>query len=135
MVIDDAVAHLQHPSLAAKAREALAQWPGAKPADVERITTWMLALRDDLVGLIREVGDPDEARMTIAINYIELKSRWIALNTRMNYQTFRTGSCDTIAVMRGSAISQLIGHVEELLTPQDIDTITQFLSEPVRRAA
>lgn len=133
--VSQAVARLKDGSLAASIHESLMSWPAVQVADVERIVKWTMALRDDLVNLIQEIGDPDEVTMTLAINYIELKSRWIAMNTKMNYQTFRTGSCDTLLALRGAATSALLAHVESLLSSDDIDQITQFLSEPVRRAA
>ncbi len=135
MDIQNAVARLKDEAQTKNLREALETWPDAQPGDVERVVKWAVALRDDLTTLISEIGDPEEVTMTVAINYIELKSRWIGLNTKMNYQTFRTGKCDSMTALRGAAISNLVGRIEELLTPGDIDQITQFLSEPVRRAA
>ncbi len=135
MDVQDACKHLNDEQLGTQIHESLSSWPSVQAADVDRVKKWSLALRDDLVHLITEIGDPDEVKMTLAINYIELKSRWIALNTKINYQTFRKGSCDTVTALRGAAISALVGRVEELLTPQDIDEITTFLSEPIKRAA
>jgi hypothetical protein len=135
MSVETNIESLLAPQLGASIHEALMTWPDVQTADADRVTKWALALRDDLVNLIHEIGDPDEVKMTLAINYIELKSRWIALNTKMNYQTFRTGSCDTITALRGAALSAVVGKVEELLTQDDIEEITQFLSEPIRRAA
>lgn len=135
MDVDQSVQKLKDPAIGEGIRESLAAWPGVQAPDIDRVAKWALALRDDLCTLIQEIGDPDEVKMTLAINYIELKSRWIALNTKINYQTFRTGSCDSMTALRGAALSAIVGHVEALLTPQDIDEITQFLSEPIRRAA
>jgi len=135
MDVQEAIDKLKDPQLGKGIHEALMSWPSVQVADVEKVSKWALALRDDLANLIHEIGDPDEVKMTLAINYIELKSRWIALNTKINYQTFRSGSCDTISALRGAALSALVGRVEELLTAADIDEITTFLSEPIRRAA
>ena len=126
---------LHDPALERNITEALKEWPNADPRDVERTARWMLGLRDDLVSLVRTIDDPDEIVSTLAINYIELKTRWIAINTKVNYQTFRTGSCDASSAMRGTAISMLLAKVEEMISPGDIDKITDFLSAPVRRAA
>jgi hypothetical protein len=126
---------LHDPALERDITEALKSWPDADPRDVERTARWMLGLRDDLVSLVRTIDDPDEIVTTLAINYIELKTRWIAINTKVNYQTFRTGSCESVAAMRGTAISMLLGAVEALVSEADIEKITDFLSQPVRRAA
>jgi hypothetical protein len=135
MVVENIIAELQKDTLSQTLQTNLSQWPGVEQADVERVIRWVSALRDDLIALVKEVGDPEEITMTLAINYIELKSRWIALNTKMNYQNFRTGSCDTLTALRGSGISALLARLEELLTPQDIEQIADFLAQPVKRAA
>lgn len=135
MTIDAIVSNLKDDTFVGRTRSALAEYPGANPADVDRIMKWAVALRDDVVNLVQEIDDLDEVRMTLAINYIELKSRWIALNTKINYQNFRTGTCDPMTALRGAAISSVLGHVESQLSPEDIDQITSFLAEPVRRAA
>lgn len=135
MKLQDTINQLNDGSLERVAREALNSYQGANPADVEKLVRWTQSLRDDLIALIKEIDDEDEVAMTLAINYIELKSRWIAINTKINYQNFRTGSCDPVSALRGAAISQLLAKVESLLSQDDIDQITQFLAEPIRRAA
>jgi len=135
MKLQDTIDQLKDGSLEQVAREALSSYQGANPADVEKLVKWTQSLRDDLVTLIKEIDDEDEVAMTLAINYIELKSRWIAINTKINYQNFRTGSCDPVSALRAAAISQLLAKVESLLSQGDIDQITQFLAEPIRRAA
>ena len=67
----------------------------------------------------------------LAINYIELKSRWIALNTKINYQTFRTGQCETVDALCASATSLLLQQIESLIDHADIEKITAFLAQPV----
>jgi len=135
MKLQDTIDQLKDGSLEQVSREALSSYQGANPADVEKLVKWTQSLRDDLVTLIKEIDDEDEVAMTLAINYIELKSRWIAINTKINYQNFRTGSCDPVSALRAAAISQLLAKVESLLSQGDIDQITQFLAEPIRRAA
>lgn len=135
MNVEHALGTLRSDSMAAELREVLSGYPGAHAGDVDRVIKWVLALREDLAVLVSEIGDPDEVTMTLAINYIELKSRWIGLNTKMNYQMFHRGSCDVVTALRGGALSALIGRIETLLTREDIEQITQFLAEPIRRAA
>ncbi len=135
MNVTDIISALKTDQLATHTRSALLEYQGANPSDVDRVVGWMSALRTDLITLIQEIEDPEEVAMTLAINYIELKSRWIAINTKINYQNFRTGSCDSATALRGAAISQLLALVEGLLTPEDIEQITAFLAEPIRKAA
>ena len=76
-------------------RETLAACPppegGSIEPLVESATRWVAALCEDIARLLEAIDDPDDCAMTLAIQYVELKSRWIALNTRMNYSMFRTG--------------------------------------------
>lgn len=104
-------------------------------SDAEETTAWVEALRDELVSLVAEIEDPGDVAYTLAINYIELKTRWIKLNTKMNYDAWKHGAADPAHMFRGSAISALIAHVENMLDSSDIDQISSFLAEPVNRAA
>jgi len=88
-----------------------------------------------LIEVLTAVEDPEEIAVLIAINYIELKTKWIALNTKINYSTFKTGVCETEDALDASSISAVIGLLETLITAPDIETITDFLSQPLHRAA
>ena len=126
---------LNNPAFEVQLREALAAWENAPQDLIDKTVTFVLHLRDELVSLCREIEDGEQIEQTLAINYIELKSRWIALNTKANYCIFRTGVADAESAFRGTSISMLLGEVEGLLTPTDITTITEFLAQPIRRAA
>lgn len=126
---------LANPAMEARIAEGFAQWPDADPKVVERTLKWILALRNDLVALLAEIEDDAEVNTTLAIHYIELKSRWIALNTKVNYATFRTGKCNQEDAFRGSATSILLHYIEQMLEPSDIEQITTFLAQPIRQAA
>lgn len=132
---DKAIRTLSNPSLEASIREVLKAWEDPNPAPREATMKWVLGLRDELVSLLHEVGEDEQVIETLAVNYIELKTRWIALCTKANYQNFRLGSCESELALRGSACSQLLAVVESLLSAQDVEKITEFLAQPVRRAA
>ncbi|MDX2147404.1 MAG: hypothetical protein SFZ23_07760 [Planctomycetota bacterium] len=121
--------------LADVVRPNLEQFPGAAPEQIERTWKWVDNLRTQLVALVRDIDDPDQIPTTLAIYYIECKSHWIALNTKVNYQNFRHGSCDVETALRGAAISQILARVETLLTADDINQITEFLAQPISRQA
>lgn len=126
---------LMNPDLERTIREVLSAWPDPDPMPRETSLAWVMAARDELVSLLREVADDEQIAETLAVNYIELKSRWIALCTKANYQNFRLGRCDSDLALKGSACSQLLAVVEGLLTPEDVAQITEFLATPIRRAA
>jgi hypothetical protein len=132
---DAAIKQLTDPGFRPALSEALSSWENAHPAAIDRTLAWVMQLREELVSLIRTIDDDEQIAETLAINYIEIKTRWIALNTKINYQTFRLGACDPELAFRGTACSCLLAEVEALLTPDDVIKITEFLAQPVTRAA
>jgi hypothetical protein len=120
-------------------RAALQEWPGAEEleTEIEETVAWVNDIIRGMQGVFRQLQDEDveELQTQTAIAYIELKSRWIALNTKINYETFREGSCRPVDAFRASAVSIVLAELESRLTQRDIDAITDFLAEPVRRAA
>lgn len=127
---------LMSPRFEAQLREAFATSNmNPQPDAVERTIEWIKTLRHDLLALLKEVDDDEQIEQTMAINYVELKSRWIAINTKVNYQMFRTGQFDVETALRGTSASMFLAEVEALLDPRDIAAITEFLAQPLRRAA
>lgn len=116
-------------------RAGLSSWNGASPGQIDHALASVERTTQRLIDVLNTVEDPEEISVLIAINYIELKTRWIALNTKINYSVFKTGSCETDDALQASSVSALIGLLESLLTPSDIETITDFLAQPLHRAA
>lgn len=122
-------------------REALSVCPpppDGEPTLDELIDSTLLLIgqeREHLRAIIAEVDDPTDVAMALAIQYVELKSRWIGLNTKINYETFRKGHAQTRDMLRAAATSNFLGHLENVLEPDDIDKITEFLAEPINKAA
>lgn len=126
---------LTDPALGQQIAEALRTWPNADAGDIAKTVDWVMAVRSNFVSLLREVDDDGELVTTLAINYIELKSHWIALNTKINYQNFRRGACDSRVAFQATGISMLLGQLESMIEQSDLDKITEFLAAPVRQAA
>jgi len=95
------------------------------------LSNWVTSIAEDFLTLLREIDHPEQIDATTAIQYIEIKSHWIALNTKMNYQLARQGQADPMVILKGAAISQFLGALEPLINPGDIEAITDFLSEPL----
>lgn len=112
--------------------EALSAWEGATREQIQEVASWVCTLRDDLNSLLSTIDDEEQIGASLAIHYIELKSHWIALNTRMNYQLAR-GESDAGVVLRGTGISMLLAQVEPLIAASDVDAITDFLSQPINK--
>lgn len=92
---------------------------------------WIHKLRDDFVKTLSDITDTEDMRMTLAIRYIELKCSWIQFNTTNNYCLMNTGEVDGRSVLKSCLLSHLLGNVETLLTPDEINQITDFLSRPI----
>jgi len=92
---------------------------------------WIHKLRDDFVKTLSDITDTEDVRMTLAIRYIELKCAWIQFNTTNNYCLMNTGNVDGRSVLKSCLLSHLLGNVESLLTPNEINQITDFLSQPI----
>ena len=95
---------------------------------------WLEGIIRDLVATLSTVNDPDDERITLVVQYVELKSRWIGLNTRMNYELFRVGESSLTDMFCGAAISALLEHIELLLDQEDLDKVAEFLAQPMNHA-
>jgi hypothetical protein len=122
---------LTSPELCDSIATAVREWPGATQPIVDRCVDQVRDEQQSFAAAIREIDDDGEIATVLAINYIELKSRWIALNTKINYQTFRTGQCETVDALCASATSLLLQQIESLIDHSDIEKITAFLAQPV----
>jgi len=121
-------------------RPHLAECP--PPADgtpveqiIDEAIDWVTSLQRDIIALVSGIDTPDDIDMAVAVQYVELKSRWIAFNTKMNYELFRSVNPDPRDMCRAAAVSNFLAHVEQLLKTEDIDRITEFLAQPINEAA
>lgn len=88
-------------------------------------------IHSEFLALAEEVLDEEELRRALVLRYIELKSRWIMYNTRLQFRLLLTGESDDRLVYTASAISLFLEAMEQILTLSDVEFINQFLSEPV----
>lgn len=126
-------ASLLDPGIEATWTDCLSGWVEATAAERQAVLDWAKGLREEFLQVARDVDDPDEVDYALAIRYIELKSHWIMLNTQINYQTVHRGGAGQELLFRASLISLLVLAIEPLLKSADIDKITDFLAEPIRR--
>jgi hypothetical protein len=135
MTIDEVRNALERDTMADELREQFKGYEGSNPEMIETVIEWVLEQRDHMIQLAEDVDDPDDISMAVAIRYIELKSRWISYNTQSNYQMFRYGKVDAQVPLRGSGVSHMLAKIEPLIPQNDIDHITNFLSQPLSQAA
>lgn len=101
---------------------------------IDETINWVARLRSDLLETLREVDDSD-AEMALAVAYAEMKARWIAFNTKMNYKLLRKGIADPADVFRGYATYWLNTVIMGMLSEEDVERIDEFLAEPLKDAA
>ncbi|MEM7621592.1 MAG: hypothetical protein AAF235_00125 [Planctomycetota bacterium] len=102
---------------------------------IQGATAWLDTLRADMKTLVRQIGEGEDVEMALAIQYVELKRRWIAFNTKMNYTMFKGTTPSVTDMCRAASVSAFLGHMETLLRPGDIEHITEFLAKPLNEAA
>ena len=116
-------------------RASLESWDSATPEQIDDAIAWVLGIAHDVDKVIGSIDDDEDAQINLAVKYIELKSRWIGMNNYINYTVMRGERPLDADVLRGAAISQLLGAIEDCINANDLDTITSFLAEPINNAA
>ncbi len=101
------------------------------PEQVQETVAWIDRLRNELLQTASAVVDGEDLYLAVVANYIELKSRWIAINTQINYQTVLQGAPDPASMQRGWSVSRLLNELEPLIELADIEKIAEFLISPI----
>lgn len=133
-MLQDAKRELERFDMAAL-RDRLATCDHATPERLDAAFDWLETIRRELIDVLDHVDDPADAAMAVAIQYVELKSRWIGLNTKMNYAMFRTGQCRVEDQLRAGAVTHLLTVLEPCIDPEDVNKIREFLAKPLDKAA
>ena len=111
--------------------EQLSAAPGAEAGIATDTVRWAERLRNEFLTTIRSIEDGDDVYISTVANYIELKSRWIAINNQINYEMIRNGSVDVSSQQRGFAVYALLAAIEPLIQENDVNSLTAFLAAPV----
>lgn len=78
-----------------------------------------------------EINDDDDVEYYTAIQYVELKARWIQLNLRLSYQAFSSGEGDPQILLKASATAALLGSLEPYISERYVQEIQTLLAQPV----
>lgn len=95
------------------------------------LMNWVEEYRDEFLELTEDVQDPDEIRTSLILRYVEIKSHWMMLNTQMQYQAVNTGGAEPEIMVKGSLISHLLEELEQFLDEEEVEKLTDFLSQPM----
>lgn len=123
---------LQNGALELRWKECLESWQTIQD-NVDNLLQRMLQERDDIVASFINIQDPEDLRDNLAIVYIEVKSRWIMLNTKIQFQLYRFGKSEDELIYRASLTSFFIDTMESQLGTEEIDQINSFLSDPLSK--
>lgn len=96
------------------------------------LAKWIASVRTNFLSHAEDVGDEDsdELRTSLALGYIEMKSRWQMLNTQINYQVFRKGEANITLTYKSTLLSILVDKIGSFITAQDLQKIQEFLLNP-----
>lgn len=89
------------------------------------------ALRDEYLNGVEAITEEEDFNYFTAIKYIELKSKWIMLNTEINYRLYSKGEVQVSLACKSSLLSCLLASIGQFVDQRDIETITDFLSNPI----
>ncbi len=95
-----------------------------------KLLSWVHNLRDGFLSHAADIDDEEELLVSVALSYIELKSKWQMLNTQVNYQVFRTGEAKPELMFKSSLLSVIVDTIGKFLTTEDITKIQEFLLNP-----
>jgi hypothetical protein len=130
-LVDVLRVRLTDPVLESIWEEMLAGWSTSSEEERGVLRSWVQRKRDDLLAFAAECVDEEELEQYAALQYIEFRAQWQALNNRINYAMVTSGATHPGLVYRSALMSQLLGALEGLLDPVSVGRIMSFLSEPI----
>lgn len=77
------------------------------------------------------INDQDDQGYFTAVQYVELKARWIQMNLRLSYQAFATGEGEPEILLRAAATSYFLSIVEPHVNKSYVEEIQRLLAQPV----
>lgn len=104
---------------------------GGLPADdresllMEVRNTWRELLR-----VLQDIEDEEERSRALVNAYIEERSRWLLINTQLQYQIFRDGQPNLRRSHQAMLVSRFAEFLEGFLIPEEVQVINRFLAAP-----
>jgi hypothetical protein len=87
----------------------------------------------DLADALGSAEDRDDLYRTLAHFWIELRVEWDRYNNVMNFQLLSTGEQDPLVVAKGTACSEILTWLEDVMQEEDLAAMADFCSEPLER--
>ncbi|TAE24286.1 MAG: hypothetical protein EAZ92_13460 [Candidatus Kapaibacterium sp.] len=108
----------------------LEEYTEASSEERATLLAWVHHVRDGFLSHAADIDDEEELLVSVALSYIELKSKWQMLNTQVNYQVYRTGDAKPDLMFKSSLLSVIVDAIGKFLTDDDIIKIQEFLLNP-----
>jgi hypothetical protein len=118
--------------LDAQWEQVLDQWEEAGVSQKKAIVAYVSGLRNRMLRTLLDLETGEEIEHGLALQYIEVKCHWMMLNMQIQSQTARDGQAKDDLVYRATCVSLIIAALEPLLARNRVDTLTDFLAEPLR---
>ncbi len=96
----------------------------------ERYSQWIRERRDKFVDTLALLEHPDDIKNVLAALYMESKAAWMQMNHMMNYMMVNRGEYDQRLMCEASLLTKILVVVEQILTEDDLNRLTQFLAQP-----
>lgn len=123
---------LESPKLISSIKEILSSLE-SNPEVKEKVIQVISIDINDFKDAIQDIEDPTELQYMVAIQYANLKSKWITLNIQMQYATVADKEPDAYAMYMASTLSVVVGTVESLASSSAVECITQALAQPLNK--
>ncbi len=123
---------IQNPKLEQTWKETLTYWDDSEINDREDLLDFIKNKRNQFLEMLNEVGEDGDWESLIAVEYIELKSLWINLNTQIQYQYFTKGKQIGATAYKASVTSMFLEVIEQFIPNATRDKINVFLGETAK---
>ncbi|MEO1233400.1 MAG: hypothetical protein AAFZ18_31345 [Myxococcota bacterium] len=87
----------------------------------------------DLADALSQAEDREDLYRTLAHFWIELRVEWDRYNNVMNFQLMSSGEQDPLVVAKGTACSEILTWLEDVMAEEDLSAMADFCSEPLDR--
>lgn len=113
-------------------KSCLEAYKESTPQERLDLAEWASSVRATFLAHAEDVGDDEEEelRTSLALGYIEMKSKWQMLNTQINYQVFRKGEANVNLTYKSALLSVLVDKIGKFITANDLQKIQEFLINP-----
>lgn len=111
--------------------EVFEQWTSALPAERRAVRTEVSDLRDRLLDGLLDLGSVERLHRTLALRYVEVKGRWMVLNTRIQDQASQKGRADEALLYRAVGVGLILQALDPLLDREHLEDVGDVLAEPL----